>query len=224
MILVLGDVHCQWRALEKQYEKANDLFPGQIDAIVQLGDFGVHPEEWESFTGTPVPLYFIDGNHEHFPFLQKLAKVDHTVVRLNKRNCYYIPRGASFQLEGRRWLGLGGCRLFSPVNCPPGSLFTEEQIKRCLNKDDIEIIITHDGPKGLGIPGHPAFGGGMDVGAEQLLSLYDLKPKLWLFAHHHITLQMENRGVRHYCLDCCDQGFGLLEPQSLTYNWKSHQL
>ncbi len=226
MILILGDTHTQWFHIGQHLEEANKLSPTPVEAIVQVGDFGVFPLEWSSFRGSPIPLYFIEGNHEDFDLLGRMAQGAQNPICLNKQNVIYVPRGTSFELGGLKWVGLGGCRKFddNPANCPEGSIIKEEDLKKTLLQKKADILVTHDGPFGLGIPSHPDFGFKPDAGDRQLIELYRLKPKVWFFGHHHRNVQVENRGVKHYGLDRSESGFGLFDPGTFGFAWRTHPL
>ena len=219
MILVFGDVHGQFKGMTKVISDVNKEWP--LIAVVQVGDFGVFKECLPDTPKIKIPIYFVEGNHEDFSLLTWLRK-NKTGIAPIKKNIFHIPRGATFELGERKWVGLGGSEFFSAPNCPRGSTFTDEEVQSALVHGETDILITHDAPIGLGIPGHPAFGGGIDVGTKRLLPLYGLKPKLWLFGHHHQRVEKEEKGVKHFGLDCVDFGYALLNPRTLQIAWRGY--
>ena len=214
MILILGDLHAQFHFLPKVIRHAQEI--AHIDSIIQLGDFGIFKSTFTKLPRLTKPLYFVEGNHEDFDLLGQLRKNGEGIVQL-KKNLFHVGRGTQWEMDGLTWTGLGGSEFFDAYNCPQGSTFTDEEIDITLSKGKTDILISHDGPHGLLIPGHPAFGGGIDVGCKRLNKLYGLSPKIWFFGHHHQTVSMEQHGVRNYGIDCVEWGYGIFDPSTLQF-------
>jgi hypothetical protein len=104
MILILGDVHKEFRLL---FDRLGRLNP-QPTAILQVGDLGGETAVYPDF---PIPTYFIQGNHENWDTLygknNELACSFFTCTPLAK-NLYRIGNGTMVCIEGLHVLGLGG--------------------------------------------------------------------------------------------------------------------
>ena len=71
MILIIGDVHAEFGVINKQIRFVEKEYNTKIDAVIQLGDFGIHREPLMNFFHKQKqkflrPVYYIDGNHEDF--------------------------------------------------------------------------------------------------------------------------------------------------------------
>lgn len=122
-ILVAGDIHGDLKHLVYLYEVAAEE---QVDAIVQVGDFGYWENEQigidfldaaeEGFLLTGVPMCWIDGNHENLPLLIErygpAAPGGHCRNKEGfwriRAGVWYIPRGTRWVWRGRHFMGLGG--------------------------------------------------------------------------------------------------------------------
>ncbi len=66
MILLLGDIHGNAGVLREAIHKAEMV--GDVTAIIQVGDFGLYPENEHYFKSvvekSTIPIYFIEGNHD----------------------------------------------------------------------------------------------------------------------------------------------------------------
>lgn len=138
-----------------------------VRTVLHLGDFGV----WESmavFLNTvqhsleqyDMELYFVDGNHEEFPFLYS-HQLNDAGFRVLRERVFHIPRGHVFDIDGITFMGIGGAvsidRRYRVFN---KSWFVEEE----LTEDDVataitngtvrpvDVILSHDAPFGVDIP------------------------------------------------------------------------
>lgn len=106
MILLLGDIHGNAGILNKAIEVSKE---SNAVAIIQLGDFGLFPENKEWFRAnikdTHIPIYFIDGNHDD---CAKWDTYDEVTRIWDDRELYYIPRGTVMELDGRTLAFMGG--------------------------------------------------------------------------------------------------------------------
>jgi hypothetical protein len=118
-ILVAGDWHGNedW-ALSVIRRVPSTLAAEQRRLILQLGDFGIWPDRAGQaylarisrvLAEVGAELWFIDGNHEDFPQLGKLAAEATTDGRVLVRpGIFHLPRGYRWEWYGRTWLGCGG--------------------------------------------------------------------------------------------------------------------
>ena len=145
--------------------------------------------------------YFIGGNHDYFPVL----KPDFMQLQEVAENLIYIPRG---YVSGKTLFIGGGDSIDKDIRTPGVDWFPEEamspkQFDRIMNIDqDIEVIISHDCPgrivswiKDYVSPGSSCFRSGLDHIFEKF------HPDLWIFAHHHKTVDETIDHCRFVCVD-----------------------
>jgi len=171
-VLLVGDTHGNGQWLERT------VFPAaqscHADVILQVGDFGWWPGRPGS-TGfielarqAPVPLWWIDGNHEDHHRLA-LDIIDaggpnaDGVVPLGGA-VTYLPRGARLDLDGASVVVCGGAHSIDRSTRVPGvSWFdaehiTDEDVNRCSSPGHATILVSHDAPAGWPIPNLPSDG------------------------------------------------------------------
>jgi predicted phosphodiesterase len=211
LILVLGDVHGELDVINSQIRHARQAMGLRVDAVVQLGDFGVYRDTLRTFFDVraerfEAPVYFIDGNHEDFLFLETAA------ARYADRMTY-VPRGATLEIGGYRGLFLGGSDYMDPVNTPPGAVISRADVERCLVHDpsEVEIVFTHDCPRRVCVPGQPDFEYCGPTGCAMTDALLErFHPRLWFFAHHHQWFEGAEAGTDFHGLELSFRGYKVL--------------
>lgn len=113
MLGVLSDIHAyaQQMLWSAQRARANGAC-----ILIQVGDFGVWGKDLpyliKAAKQSPIPIYFIDGNHEDFGIIDEwIAQMDEegsSVYHLLKDKLIYVRRGSILQLDGRTIAFLGG--------------------------------------------------------------------------------------------------------------------
>ncbi len=114
-VLLVGDTHANIRWLTRT------VIPSAVrknaDLILQVGDFGWWPgnDVGDAFIAparqSPVPFWWIDGNHEHHDDLVRrrdAAGLDRVEPLPLGGNLTHLPRGARLDLDGVRGLVCGG--------------------------------------------------------------------------------------------------------------------
>lgn len=213
MILLIGDIHCQYHEIERQVEYAEEYLNITVSNVIQLGDFGVYRDQLKKkFGGNPglvfkKPVGFIDGNHEDFYNLKRL-------VHKYESFFTHYPRGTLKKIGNYNFLFIGGASYMDPVNTPPGAVVKKGDIEKCLSysPDSVDIVVSHDCPTGIGVDGTPGFeycGETGFKGSREIIDKY--KPKLWFFAHHHKWYQLSDKRTDYFGLDMANNGFILLD-------------
>jgi Icc-related predicted phosphoesterase len=213
MILLLGDCHCQYPVINNQIDYAEQKCGQAVASVIQLGDFGLYESELVKYFSDiksphfKRPIHLIDGNHEDFWHFDHLVKKYHKFFK-------HLPRGSVQKIDGYKFLCLGGASYMDPINTPPGSVITDEDIEKCLyhNSQDIDIIISHDCPQGIGVPGTVGFEYCGEPGFPRSREILNqIKPKLWIFAHHHKWHQICDQNTGFYGLDVAYNGSAVLD-------------
>lgn len=212
MILISGDVHSQYQVINEQIRFAEEKTGRALDAVIVLGDFGLYEQPLRQYFDKEGghflrKVYFIDGNHEEF------AQFDHLVKKYS-HHLIHLPRGQVTKIAQRRFLSLGGARYMDALNSPSGSEIRDCDITRCLahKADEIDFIITHDCPAGIGVPNATGFEFYGIPGFERGPELIEhFKPKKWFFAHYHRWFSSKTDESEFYGLPESWKGFGLLD-------------
>ena len=165
MILLLGDIHGDYRILNDAIQKAELV---GASALIQVGDFCMfrggqtefgaklannEPEFQRVLEKAKVPVYFIDGNHDDCD--RWLCYTEVTQVFENAP-FYYVPRGTVMELDGRTVAFMGGASSINKQwSLRDGNHWTpledirQEDIDTLLRKAEgkqIDMFITHIPP------------------------------------------------------------------------------
>jgi Calcineurin-like phosphoesterase len=144
-----------------------------VRVIVQLGDFGFWRDDpstrkylrrLERLLGElDMTLYWVDGNHEdHVRLLKQPLAVDGT--RPISDHVVHLPRGFRWTWRDgdgidRSWLALGGAVSVDRVCRTPGrswwpeEAITSTDVSAAIAGGAVDIMVTHDAPRGVTIPG-----------------------------------------------------------------------
>lgn len=156
-VLLVGDTHGNTGWLERLVLPAATRF--DADAICQLGDFGIWSESGaflEAARCSPVPFFFIDGNHEDHRILARISKGSREPVDLGG-SLTYMPRGATAVWGGVSVAFLGGAVSIDRRYRTEGRYWFAEE---ALSADDVaavlrldcQVLLTHDTPSGFPLP------------------------------------------------------------------------
>lgn len=154
MILLLGDIHGNVSVLKAAIRKA---VQEGATAVVQVGDFGLMQEKgidasfYNATKDSPIPVYFIEGNHDdctRWIAYEEVSRVWHDA------NLWYVPRGTITEIDGRTIAFMGGAasidkqyRLNNNMHWDENELLTEGQINKLLISDrKVDMFITHCPP------------------------------------------------------------------------------
>jgi Calcineurin-like phosphoesterase len=134
-----------------------------VDTILQLGDFGywVDDPETDAYLAAVddelrtagIRLFWLDGNHE-----------DHTRRAewgdpARYPNLTYLPRGFRWNWWGRTWMSVGGATSVDKrlrvegESWWPGEELTDADVEHAMREGDVDVIVSHDCPRGVDIPG-----------------------------------------------------------------------
>jgi len=194
-IVIMGDAHGEWAALEKLIEKENP------DLLISVGDLGYWPKRGPGivragsvesfFRDNKTKILFCPGNHENWDAIDE-RKSDEILP-----NVFYMPRGSTYTLDdGRKILFFGGSDSIDKAWRREGvSWFRQElpskrHIDRLDPNDKFDIVVSHTCPDELVGNMLKAVGSTWEAGdpttkyLSYILNTY--KPPLWYFGHWHI--------------------------------------
>lgn len=198
MILIVGDTHGNWGALNTLMQKKKPSL------VIQCGDFGWWPrmevkkhgqqKEW-LLKGLKVPIgtevLWVDGNHEDHDDILSMNPQEHEGIL-----CYpqvtYKPRGSTMVLpDGRVVLFFGGAESIDKAWRTPGlDWFPEEipnvdEFNRAMSHDKVDIVISHTAPD-YWVPDicrGDKFNDPTRKALNSILTKYN--PSLWYHGHWH---------------------------------------
>lgn len=194
MILIIGDIHGNFTYLNSIMEIYTDV----LEMVLSVGELGY----WPSVDKEPVeelilhrdiPIYFCDGNHEDFVFLNSLGQNGEV-----GRNIFHKKRGSVVILpDGRTVLFMGGAFSIDwPYRRVGIDWFPQDEIIResdLINLPDIpvDIVISHTSPTFFeAISDHGTIavneGSYYDPSRTALDYVYEkYHPDMWYFGHFH---------------------------------------
>ena len=207
VLMLAGDWHGNLPWAERVIEHAAAR---EVDTILQLGDFGYwvddpQTDEYLSVIdqtagSAGIRLFWLDGNHEDH------TRVADWVDTSRFPNIRYLPRGHRWQWWGLTWMSVGGAMSVDKYyrvegeSWWPGEELTDADVEYASRDGEVDVIVSHDCPRGVDIPGvGPDTKGGArgnwpaDILAEaqrhrdKLATICAATTPGWLFhGHYHI--------------------------------------
>jgi predicted phosphodiesterase len=157
MIMLLGDIHGDIGVLK--FAIADAVQKG-AKALIQVGDFGLMQHSgidtgfYRVTKDSPIPIYFIEGNHDdcsRWLDIKEVSKV------FPDGNLWYVPRGTVMEIDGRTIAFMGGAasidksyRLRQAMHWDPKEEVTREDIELLIKNADgkkVDMFITHCPPQ-----------------------------------------------------------------------------
>ncbi|WP_435179741.1 metallophosphoesterase family protein [Halorussus sp. AFM4] len=203
-MLVLGDAHADdpdnRRALLAAYRDS------RADVALQTGDL-LHYD-------LPAPTYFIGGNNEDFDVVDAL-RAGEDPDGATVRNANLLASTAA-EVEGLRVAGLTGNYAPTKYDESRADLsgerrrhFVRGDVERLKEVEDVDVLLTHEAPRGLIYYGY-------DAGCERIDELLDaLDPALCLVGHHERRAEAEFGDTRVVSLAPAWKRYYLLDPETL---------
>lgn len=160
-IAYAGDWHANkhWATIAIQYAREEGA-----EHILHLGDFGYdftpgfRNEVELALAQAHIDLWFIDGNHENFNWLYDQPSLDDGRRKISQ-HVYHLPRGYMWNWGETQFMAVGGAfsvdRRWRKLNKSwwLEETLTDEEIEAACRGDKADILIAHDCPWGVDIPG-----------------------------------------------------------------------
>ncbi|EHQ04662.1 metallophosphoesterase family protein [Leptonema illini] len=206
--LFIGDIHSDFESLEILVRFMLHRVSG-ISRVVQVGDFGFWPLQaswlWYPKSKLPVPVSFIDGNHEDHVALRRAASNDATKVS-EHYDATYIPRG----FVGDGFVYCGGATSYDRayrtegLDWFPEENITDEEIRRGIRNCEgqkIRIMVAHETIReAFRLIKRPNWIFA-DQNRERLEELFNAaRPEIYIHGHYHFFSEYEYLGCRFICL------------------------
>lgn len=148
---------------------------------------------------------FVDGNHENFDWLLDQPVSEDGVRRLTSR-VWHLPRGLRWSWSGLTFLALGGATsLDASWRTPGAEWWPQESIKprdvsRAINGGPVDVVITHDCPEGVDVPGIDGNSYGFPATALDWAAIHrqglgrvvqTVRPRWLWHGHYHVNHSAE---------------------------------
>lgn len=216
-VMLAGDWHGSGQWAQKVIHHARK---SGADAIVHVGDFGwwvdcVDTHKFLRFTQKNleecgINLYWVDGNHEDHDRIQEWLEATDGQPWSDKRypRITHMPRGYRWEWWGKTWLALGGAHSVDRLHRIPGRSWWEGEhlsdadIARAIDGGTVDIMVSHDCPSGVDIPGIHAdekldasksFWPASEIAAanihrNRVRRVVDVvRPKMIVHGHYHVS-------------------------------------
>lgn len=196
-----------------------------VDTILHLGDYGyTFSADFVTYVEKAlaecnIMLYFVDGNHDFHKKIWSHPK-DEDGLYVISEHVRGIPRGHRWQWWGLTFLGLGGAHSVDRPHRTPNKSWwktewiTPAQHAKAQEGGPVDVMIAHDCPSGVTIPGVTREDGlkyfeaaELDAAEEHRVLLREtvdaVKPKLYVHGHYHVLYgTIAEDGCRYVGLNC----------------------
>lgn len=222
MIYVTGDTHGGIDIRKFTHHIFN-----KEDYLIILGDFGFIWETSPKFYSTELArvylfssmvnctVLFVDGNHENFDRLNKFPVIEKFGGKVHEisNNCYHLMRGEVYEIEGLKFLAIGGAESHDKQYRKEGISWWEEEsitekdinnaIKNLERVDyRVDFVVSHCLPTcyrdKFFITENIPFSAYEEKHScdllEKLLKKFP-EPPYWLSGHYHFDVRYENFSV-----------------------------
>lgn len=210
-VAVVGDLHGNGNYTNKVIRYAfGDDDGSDADVIVQVGDFGAWGEGFinhvQNMMMNRFPdkyLLFVDGNHEHHPWLNA-QPVDPDGVRRLTKQVWHLPRGFRWKWGNNICVAVGGA-LSVDANWRdaghdwfPEERLTPQEYMKVVQGGHADVVFAHDAPGGYTIPNLPpkgTFPANSIADAEHYRNVVmqgigeALTPERWWHGHYHVSYE-----------------------------------
>lgn len=203
-IAFAGDWHMNTTWATYAIRRARQL---GAEVVVHCGDFGwTFPADYLAAIDEALgdmPLLFVDGNHENFDVLYRVPVGEDGLRRLS-RNVFHLPRGFRWEWGGVRFMALGGAYSVDRPWRKSGEswwveeMVTPEQVMAAAAGGPVDVLVSHDCPAGVVIPGIDDRQGPAPWPEVELLRAHEhrlvlrevvdaVRPRLLVHGHYHVA-------------------------------------
>ena len=233
LLAIAGDWHANTEYAVRSIAEARRR---GAETIVHVGDFGYlfaseFLEALDAALG-PVPLLFVEGNHEDFDLLESIALDERGLRHLSAR-VWHLPRGFRWAWAGRTWLACGGATSVDKqareagVSWWPQEAVTDADVARIAAEGAVDVLVSHDSPAGADTPcdwegRFPAEELALAAGhRERMRRLVDaVQPKRIFHGHYHTRYETQFAGAHITGLDRdgapLEQNLLVIDPARVT--------
>lgn len=207
MLGFIGDIHGRWEHLRRCW---TELEAAKVTTAIQVGDFGMWPEVWPPKGQCPMETFVADGNHEHFWWMKERGWFESPRPVKIAAGCWYVPRGQVLRFEHKNILFMGGAESIDVLTRMTGrDWFPEEainfaQFETALAACEgltIDMVVSHDCPTSFTTESEFVQQTQPNNTRDALQAiLEEVKPRQWVFGHHHITMSGQVGETTWHCV------------------------
>lgn len=202
-LVFLGDTHGRFEDMHKQM-----LANPQADMFIQVGDMGAFwngETAGKNLNNLDRPVHFIAGNHDNYEFFLDKKRMEDAYW---PNNLSYIPR--PFRWEEPISINFfGGAESIDKAQRLDRISYWKEEIPSYKEYNDFanlpasDIIVTHTAPTSVVAKACPfKVNDPVSKNLDTIWEQMGYQPKLWLFGHFHMPLDVTIKGTRFICLPC----------------------
>src|SRR5574343_13744 len=197
-IIVVGDVHGEWKLLDYLIKREKPSI------VLQTRDFGWFPHIFKFNLVLPdgVKLYWCDANHECF-FDLNYNYTD--AINEVAPNVFYMRRCSVLTINDKNIMFLGGADSIDKgsrtlgIDWFPEEVITMSDLKDLDLSKNIDIVISHTCPLEFN-PIKNYYGNDPSREACSFI-LKHFKPKYWFFGHWHVSKYGTYKKCKWWCLN-----------------------
>lgn len=241
LVMVAGDWHGDEGTLGWSQRAIVEAADRGAQLVLHCGDFGFWPgatsrwwmaEVTHTLASLNLQLWFVDGNHEWHPELNRLP-VSPTGLRWVTPQIAHIPRGHRWIWHGRQWVGLGGATSVDRVirregrDWWPEEALTKLDVEQVVAGGRADVMVAHDCPRGVPLDLPRPAPGWWDMASANdhrgvLRTVVNALEPSWLFhGHYHLYHDTEvdlGWPMRVIGLDCNggEKNWVLLDTETMS--------
>ena len=216
-ILVTGDIHGEHSIRKLSSKKMKSIEPDltKEDYLIITGDFGLiwdgkqsSRERWwlNWLDKKPWTTLFVDGNHENHERLDNWETCiwNGGKVHMITDSVIHLMRGQVFNLQGKKFLTMGGAASHDIEYRVPGRSWWEQEIPSAEERNEaacnldkhgwkVDYVITHDAPTTIAnklIYTHDRSTDDFTDWLERIAGKLEFNQ--WFFGHHHQDTELSD--------------------------------
>lgn len=224
MIFITGDTHGEFSRFSPAAFPEGSLMTKEDYIGIIAGDFGGNflGNKWglkdlDLLGSRPFTTCFIDGNHENFPWINKLPSMkkwggEVGYIRTSGGYIYHLKRSELYTIQGKTFFTLGGAYSIDKQFRRAGIDWYEDEAitfkdfeKAIKNLEEVDwtvdYVITHAPPVSKVIElGFKRFSLKEDISVYYLQEIYDRMKsfKKWYFGHMHVDKYLSEDFIAIY--------------------------
>ncbi|MFC1896529.1 metallophosphoesterase [Thermodesulfobacteriota bacterium] len=211
-ILVLGDIHGYTGTLDiPTIEVAVDIV-NQTDAdfVLQVGDMG-------GYRHFSKPVYWIFGNNDALSMMKPAG-----LAAAASKNLFNVRTGEIVTFsDGEEQIRISGMNgAYDPLyieydreKLQDLGYFTESDVEKCLQLENIDIFLVHGCPSGLDLGREP------DHAVPFIRAILDaVKPRYMFCGHGHFFKKAVHDGCQIYSLDLASKEYYVLDTRKDVFS------
>jgi hypothetical protein len=235
-VCFIGDIHNQYGQLNSFIVESK--YQAEYEIIVQLGDFGIFPNQIEISKKTyglngissHVPILFTGGNHSNWEVLNDLTQKHGRQPIEIYNNIFYLPRGCLTQIGNKKCLSVGGAfSIDKQFRVENKSWWKAEEpdyqdCQAVLSHSHVDFVIAHTVPEGV-VPllferHNSLFPFEYTDATQKLLDevVSKYKPSQLFAGHWHLSDTLDYKGTTIRIMDTMRRGMDVFQSKGVFWD------